>query len=214
MTIKYFITKKLSRKASCNSYNVHKLYYKLIDEINSNGMLRLITVKMPTCYMYIPHSILKNPQSYKIFKNEYGSMRFCHKFSYSSLLLLLKRRDIHLVEDIPEYFIDKYKDDLDWDILSKTIKITDKNLTKYSGYLNWFCISSRYIHRSTAIKFQHQLIWSQIIKEGCFLYDHGSSTIEFSNNTFLDISPYLNNLEDLSKYDKNYRSESEYSDDD
>ena len=202
MTIRYFLSKiSIHGKLNPRAYIECKNFYPLIHQLKQNAVDSYIDVNFlrKSKIKYMPCFVIKNKDYFEIFHkditNEHDSSTIT--FSESSLKILMKKGILNKLYTIPDYFISKYKDSLDWDDITHSMS-SIRQLTKYSGYVNWKSISDRnYIREKILKKFHHCLIWSYVLNKigySSFVkYNRTTYTITFSDGETLNISKYIAN---------------------
>ena len=232
MTIKYFIARPLSqyKKLKDEYFKECVAFYSIIHELKKNkyhyGFKMEVYQKF---HYYIPCIVRKNPDYFKIFKQYLPSLGKA-TLSYGFLKYLLYIRAINEIKYIPDYFIDKHKDSLDWTAITKKIELTDENIEKYAQYLNWTVVSSKiklteenvekyaqyfdwyviserdYIEEHIITKYPHKLDWLSILrnKNQLILYVHkkGIVVFDYDYNIRVNIKPYISTIspKKLKKY--------------
>lgn len=220
MTIKYFVSKfSLHKKLDHTTYYECKKFYPIMVQLKKEA----IDNYFKTCFIqdgkkyYFPNFVLEDPSYYRIFLNELESIEETVdlKFSEKFLKRLMQTNHIYRLT-IPEYFIDKYKDQLNWEKLTPRLKLNIDILTKYCGYVNWKYLSSNVRLSENIIRqFACNIIWSLMIKinnPSYIHFYHKSCSVKFLNGSLMDISKYISNPQDYKHH--SYENEDNNNDDD
>lgn len=200
MTIRYFLSKiSIHGKLNPRAYIECKNFYPLIHQLKKNAIDYYIDISFlrRSKIKYFPCFVLKNKDYYEIFHKDILRIddMLNITFSETSLKILMKNDILHKLFMIPDYFMNKYKDRLNWGRITDSMS-SNRQLAKYSGYVNWKSISERtYLREKTLKKFHHCLVWSEVLKNmnhfTFIKYNRNTHIITFSSGETLNIRKYI-----------------------